>query len=78
MLRYFVNFKKPHPLKKDMAGNPAGTIVDYNIALILVPTIIVGSAVGVVVNYILPEPIQIGIQFVCLLAILGTTAPKLY
>ena len=54
LMRYIVNFNRPHPFKFDTNGKPAGLLVDYNLTLILVPSIIVGSTFGVMVNYILP------------------------
>ena len=56
-MRYIINFKRPHPLKFDTDGKPAGLLVDYNLSLILVPSIVIGSAIGVIVNYILASPI---------------------
>lgn len=55
-MRYFYNFRKPHPLKSDTKGKSCGTIVDYNITAVMMPMIIVGSAIGAILNYILPEP----------------------
>jgi uncharacterized membrane protein YfcA len=77
LMRYLVNFRKNHPLKFDTLGKPAGLIVDYNITLIMMPMLIVGSAVGVVVNYILPEPAIISVLIVSLVYIVITTAIKL-
>ena len=57
LIRYIVHFRKNHPTRKDTNDKPAGTIVDYNLTLILVPAVVVGSAIGVIVNYITPEPI---------------------
>lgn len=57
LLRFLVNFNMPHPLKFDTFGKPAGTLIDYNLTLILVPSIIIGSAIGVIINYMLATPI---------------------
>ena len=57
LIRYLLHLRKNHPTRKDTFGKPAGTIVDYNLTLILVPAVVVGSAIGVIVNYITPEPI---------------------
>jgi uncharacterized membrane protein YfcA len=78
LIRYVMHFRKNHPSKKDTDGKPAGTIVDYNLTVILVPAVVVGSAIGVIVNYITPEPIQIGVSLVFLLVILSTTIPKFF
>lgn len=77
-MRYIINFRKSHPLKFDTKGNPAGTIVDYNLTAVMLPMIIVGSAVGVIVNFILPEPVITAVLIVALLYIVSTTAIKLY
>ena len=52
--------------------------MDYNLTLILVPAVVVGSAIGVIVNYIIPEPIQIGVNLLFLIIVLGTTIPRFY
>jgi hypothetical protein len=76
-MRYIVNFHRPHPLKFDTNGKPAGLLVDYNITLILVPSIVIGSAIGVIINYIMATPIQLAIQIAFLVSILATTSSKL-
>ena len=53
-------------------------MVDYNLTLILVPAVVVGSAVGVIVNYIMPEPVQIGVNLVFLLVVIATTTPRFF
>lgn len=77
-IRYIINFRKPHPLKFDIDKKPAGTIVDYNITIIIMPMLIVGSAIGVIVNFILPEPIITSVLVVSLIYIICTTGLKLY
>lgn len=76
LIRYLVHFRKNHPTRKDTNNKPSGTIVDYNLTLILVPAVVVGSAIGVIVNYITPEPIQIGVNLIFLIIVLGTTIPR--
>ena len=78
LIRSIVNFRKNHPTRKDMLGKPAGTIVDYNLTLILVPAVVVGSTVGVIINFIIPEPIQIAVNLVFLLFIIASTIPRFY
>jgi uncharacterized membrane protein YfcA len=56
-MRYVYNFRKTHPLRSDTNGKSCGTIVDYNITAVMMPMIIVGSAIGAILNYILPEPV---------------------
>jgi len=77
-MRYFFNCRKNHPTRKDTLGKPAGTMVDYNLALILVPAVVVGSAVGVIVNYIMPEPVQIGVNLAFLIVVIATTTPRFF
>ncbi len=69
-MRYIYNFKKPHPLRLDTNGKSCGTIVDYNITAVMMPMIIVGSAIGAILNYILPEPASTTVLFVTLTYIL--------
>jgi uncharacterized membrane protein YfcA len=76
LLRYIFNAKKPHPTRKDTFGKPAGTIVDYNLTLILVPAVVVGAQIGVIVNIIIPEPVQIGVNLACLFLIISSTVPR--
>jgi hypothetical protein len=44
----------------------------------LVPAVVVGSAIGVIINYIIPEPIQIGVNLIFLLIVIATTTPRFY
>lgn len=46
-----MNFRKPHPLKG------YGTLVDYNYTSLVLPSVIVGSTIGVIINVITPEVI---------------------
>ena len=60
-IRYFVNSKRPHPLK-----NGKGILVDYDLALIMIPLIICGSSLGALLNNILPT-IIINIAYIVLM-----------
>lgn len=42
LLRYIINFKKVNPAKFDTKGRPTGLLVDYNIAVVTLPLVIVG------------------------------------
>ena len=59
--RYIFNFNKTHPLKQGQ-----GVLVDYNIASLMLPMIVVGATTGVMLNKILP-PIVVAIIFTILL-----------
>ena len=59
--RYLINFNKTHPLK-----NGTGVLVDYNIASLMLPMIVVGATTGVMLNKILP-PIVVSVIFTILL-----------
>ena len=52
--RYVRNFNEPHPLK-----NGTGTLVDYNITILMLPGIIFGASFGSIVNLMLPDPVII-------------------
>ena len=49
LTRMIINSKLPHPSKTDVQGNPSGVIIDYNIASLMLPMIIVGAMIGVAV-----------------------------
>ena len=51
-VRYFVNLREPHPLK---SGN--GTLNDYGVTLLMLPSIVIGASLGSIVNLSLPGPI---------------------
>ena len=65
--RYIFNFNKSHPLKQGK-----GVLVDYNIASLMLPMIVVGATTGVMVNKILP-PIIVAIVFTILLVFFTIT-----
>ena len=67
IIRYIVNFKKSHPLK-----NGKGVLVDYNVASLMLPMIVVGATTGVMINKILP-PIIVAIIFTILLVFFNIT-----
>ena len=67
LCRYIVNFNKSHPLKEGK-----GVLVDYNIASLMLPMLIVGATTGVMLNKILP-PIIVSIVFTILLAYFNIT-----
>ena len=62
--RYFVNWPKTHPYK-----NGTGVLVDYNIASLMLPMIVVGATTGVMVNKVLPSVVIAVILTILLLAI---------
>jgi len=49
-VRFFWMVRKPHPLK-----NGGGTVIDYNLTLIMLPMITSGAQLGVMLNIILPD-----------------------
>ena len=72
IVRYIQNFNKPHPLK-----DGKGVIVDYNISIIMMPSIVVGVSLGAMVNKILPS-FYIIIGMVLVYILLTTTTTKKY
>ena len=70
--RYFFNFPKSHPYK-----NGKGVLVDYNIASLMLPMIVVGATVGVMVNKILPMIVVTITLTLLLLLVSYTTLRKL-
>lgn len=66
-IRYVVNFKAAHPLKEG-----TGVLIDYNVATMMLPMIIVGAALGVMVNEILHELVM-NIIYTVVLALIFIT-----
>jgi uncharacterized membrane protein YfcA len=58
--RYIYNFKQMHPEKKSVA-------IDYGLAIIMLPTVMMGSFIGVIMNAAMPDLI---LQ-ICLTLLLG-------
>ena len=54
ILRYFVNSTKPHPLK-----NGKGVLVDYALASLMMPPLVIGAGLAVLINKLLPDVIII-------------------
>mmetsp|Transcript_32873 Transcript_32873/g.23759 ORF Transcript_32873/g.23759 Transcript_32873/m.23759 type:complete len:146 (-) Transcript_32873:929-1366(-) len=54
VMRYLMNFNQPHPSK-----NGRGVLVDYNIAVIMMPLVVSSSALGAIINNIIPESVVI-------------------
>ena len=69
--RYFFNSKKSHPYK-----NGKGVLVDYNIASLMLPMIVVGATIGVMLNKILPIIVVTIILTILLLFVSYTTLRK--
>ena len=46
--RYLYTLDKKHPVKKH------SVIIDYNIAIVMMPTVMIGSILGVFVNIVFP------------------------
>jgi uncharacterized membrane protein YfcA len=56
-IRYLVNLSKKHPTKKDLEDKPTGVLVDYNIAILMLPALMMGVTFGAILNTIMPEVI---------------------
>jgi uncharacterized membrane protein YfcA len=61
LIRYFLNSTRPHPLKNDQ-----GILVDYDLAIIMIPVIVVGASLGALMNILLPT-IFINISYIILM-----------
>lgn len=66
-----MNFNKKHPFKK------WATLIDYDIVTIMIPFAIVGSAIGALVNYFIPDLIIVILLTLSLLGLLITTTNKM-
>ena len=72
IVRYLYLFRRSHPLKEGK-----GVLVDYSIASIMLPMIVVGATLGVMVNKTLPSVVIAAILFVLLAMMTLTTLRKL-
>ena len=52
LMRFVYNFKNKHPQKDAI-------VIDYNLAMIMLPTVMMGSFIGVLINKIFPDAILI-------------------
>jgi hypothetical protein len=59
VMRFFFNFRQKHPEKDQV-------VIDYNIATVMLPTVITGSMLGVLINVITPSFILL-LLLTCLL-----------
>jgi uncharacterized membrane protein YfcA len=62
LIRYLLNFKKPHPLKKGR-----GILVDMSLSALMLPMIVSGVSCGTLVSIVTPS-IVVRISFVVFLA----------
>ena len=60
--RYVMTFNKRHPFKD-------APVIDYNLANLMLPTVLVGSLCGVFINLLLPSAILLGLLTVVLAAL---------
>ena len=58
----FANFFMLIPQRHPDLDKP---IIDYEIALILLPTTLLGSALGAIFNKMLPDILLMSVRFVC-------------
>ena len=49
LLCFILNFRKNHPKKKDLDGKPAGLLIDLNVAIVMLPMGVIGSAIGAII-----------------------------
>lgn len=70
--RYLYNFNKSHPLK-----NGKGVLVDYNVASLMLPMIVLGASIGVMLNKILPSYIIASLLTILLIYVCFTTFKKI-
>ena len=69
--RYVLNLRKPHPLK-----DGTGVQVDYSVAAVMLPAIVVGVIAGGIVNRLLPNYILAIILIVLLITMIISTLIK--
>lgn len=64
LVRFLMNFHQKHP-KKHWA-----TLIDYDVVMIMMPFCIIGSAIGIILNVMIPQLIIVIIMVVTLFFIL--------
>ena len=69
--RFIFNFKQKHPRKDTVA-------IDYGLATVMLPTVMLGSLLGVLFNILLPELIILVALTVVLIFLASMIALKLY
>ena len=67
LIRIVINFNVRHPLKN------WATLVDYNVVTIMMPFCIIGSAIGIIVNPVIPSMVIIIVMEVIILGVLITS-----
>ena len=72
IVRYVMNFNKPHPLK-----NGKGVIIDYTIPAVMFPSIVVGVTFGAIVFKMFPPVILAGLLVIVMPILFFTTLKKL-
>lgn len=77
VLCFVLNFRKTHPLKTDLDGKPCGLLIEYNLAIVMLPMGVIGSAVGAMIPVVLPEPYLIAVLTLALVFVTVLTAYKL-
>jgi uncharacterized membrane protein YfcA len=74
---YLLNFRKKHPLKVDLDNKPCGLLIEYNLAIVMLPMGVIGSAIGAIIPAVLPEPILIAVLTLTLVYVTVITTQKL-
>ena len=72
LVRYVLNLSNSHPLK-----NGTGVLVDYTVASVMLPSIVVGVTAGGIVNYVFPAIYLAFALIVLILCIITSTWKKL-
>ena len=70
--RYVVNLPESHPLK-----NGAGVMVDYNVASIMLPAIVLGVVAGGIINKVFPDYMLVGVLVLLLIVLIISAWIKL-
>jgi uncharacterized membrane protein YfcA len=76
-MRFVFNINKPHPYKFDLFNKPAGTIVYFDLCILMLPALIMGSTVGVILGMLLPEPVITIFLTFCLIYIVSAMGQRL-
>lgn len=77
VMRFIIDAPKRHPLKKDLDNKPTGTLMEYNIAIVLLPMGVIGAVIGSIISLLIPMVLNIMIFSLTLAFLMHMTVAKL-
>lgn len=77
LIRFLVNSRQTHPLKKDTESKPTGVLVDYNIGIVMLPAITLGVTAGAILNTVMPEVVILALLTLLLVGVVTMNGIKI-